>query len=50
MAEHIPPRTHTAPTGIAAEENSMNGHSLGKTILIDNYDSFTYNVVEVRAN
>lgn len=50
MVEHIPPRGAEAEVSGnkegAAPETANGVLSEGKTVLIDNYDSFTYNVVE----
>lgn len=48
MVEHIPPRQTNATNGTSnVNGQAVNGIvSEGKTVLIDNYDSFTYNVVE----
>ncbi|PWN35251.1 putative to anthranilate synthase component II [Meira miltonrushii] len=48
MVEHIPPRPTTSTNRTSnVSGQAVNGViSEGKTVLIDNYDSFTYNVVE----
>ena len=61
MPEYISPRSgvgappaaqngvHSAPLSSSGSSNSTPAATTGKTVLIDNYDSFTYNVVEVSA-
>ena len=47
-AVHVAGQVASATTAPAHQNGTKSRTTLGKTVLIDNYDSFTYNIVEVK--